>query len=125
MTHHPIIDIQGLDWTYHRTEQSIFDNLHLKIEPNDFFFVVGSSGVGKTTLVKFLIRQLQPPTRMIFHNKEDIARFSATEVQAYRRNVGVIFQDFKLIDRKSVAKNISYPLEIRGVDDDEIRQRVQ
>ncbi|USN56019.1 MAG: ATP-binding cassette domain-containing protein [Candidatus Peribacteria bacterium] len=90
----------------------MFSNLVLKIEKNDFVFVVGDSGVGKTTLLKFLIRQLQPPTKMIFHLKEDIARFTTNEVQAYRRNIGVVHQDFKLIERKNVRQNIAYPLEI-------------
>lgn len=86
----------------------------MKIERNDFCFVVGESGVGKTTLVRFLIRQLRPPKKMIFHNKEDIARFSSQEVQTYRRKIGVVYQDFKLIERKNVEENIAYPLEISG-----------
>ncbi len=110
-----LIDIHNLKWSYPRTKESIFKNLTLKIEKNDFCFIVGKSGVGKTTLVKFLIRQLRPPKKMMFHKKEDIARYGTKEVQAYRRNIGVVYQDFKLIERKNVAENIAYPLEIAGI----------
>lgn len=54
--------------------------------------------------------------RMIYHKKEDIARFTPGEVQRYRKRVGVIYQDYKLIDRKNVADNIAYPLEIAGIE---------
>jgi len=74
---------------------------------------MGRSGVGKTTLVKFLMRQLVPPLRTVFHGKDDIARYSDAEVQKYRRRIGVVFQDFKLVDWKNVKQNLSYPLRIR------------
>ena len=119
-----LIDIHGLTRAYPRTQEHIFDHLTVTIEKNDFCFIVGKSGVGKTTLVKFLIRQLTPPTKMMFHKKEDIARFDLTEVQAYRRNIGVVFQDFKLIEWKNVAENISYPLEIAGIPRQEREEKV-
>jgi len=111
-----LIDIHNLKWFYPKTQEPIFENLNIKIDKNDFCFIVGKSGVGKTTLIKFLIRQLRPPQKMIFHKKEDIARFSPFEVQTYRRNIWVVYQDFKLIDRKNVAENIAYPLEIAWID---------
>lgn len=60
------------------------------------------------------MRQLNPPKKMIFFNKEDVARFTSTEVQSYRSRIGVVFQDFKLIDWMTVSDNISYPLRIHG-----------
>ena len=110
-----LIDIHNLKRHYPKTKEPIFDNLSVKIEKNDFCFIVGKSGVGKTTLIKFLIRQLKPPKKMIFHKKEDISRFGPFEVQKYRRNIWVVYQDFKLIDRKNVSENIAYPLEIAWV----------
>ncbi len=112
----PLIDIQWLTRAYPGTTKNIFSHLFLSINKDDFCFVVGKSGIGKTTLVKFLIRQLQPPMRMIYHKKEDIARFTPWEVQRYRKRIGVIYQDYKLIDRKNVADNIAYPLEIAGIE---------
>lgn len=85
---------------------------------------MGKSGVGKTTLVKFLMRQLTPPLRTIFHGKDDIARYSNTEVQDYRRKIGVVFQDFKLIDRKNVEQNLRSPLEMSKMEEESILGRV-
>ena len=112
---HPLIDMQHLTWTYPDATTPIFDNFSMKLEQGEFCFLVGKSGAGKTTLVKFLLRQLRPPTKMIFFNKEDIARFSRGEVQSYRSRIGVVFQDFKLIDWMTVEENIAFPLTIHGI----------
>lgn len=84
---------------------------------------MGKSGVGKTTLVKFLMRQLVPPRRTIFHGKDDISRYSAREVQSYRRDIWVVFQDFKLVDRKTAEQNLRYPLEISDLPGREAKER--
>lgn len=84
---------------------------------------MGKSGVWKTTLVKFLMRQLVPPRRTVFHGKDDISRYSAREVQAYRRDIWVVFQDFKLVDRKTAEQNLRYPLEISDVTKREAKDR--
>jgi len=78
--------------------------------------VIGKSGIGKTTLVKFLMRELTPPKKMIFFKQEDLARLSTAEVQRYRRKIGVVFQDYKLIPHKTAYENIIYPLQIMGED---------
>lgn len=118
---HPLIDIQHLTWSYPDATKRIFDNFSMKVEKGDFCFLVGKSGAGKTTLVKFLLRQLCPPTKMIFFNKEDIARFSDREVQAYRSRIGVVFQDFKLIDWMTVEENMSFPLTLHASDSQDIQ----
>lgn len=111
---HPLIDIQHLTWTYPDAKKPLFADFTMKVEQGEFCFLVGKSGAGKTTLVKFLLRQLTPPTKMIFFNKEDIARFSRREVQAYRSRIGVVFQDFKLIDWMTVEENILFPVTIHA-----------
>ncbi len=86
---------------------------------------MGKSWVWKTTLLKFLMRQLTPPLRTVFHGKDDVARYSDTEVQKYRRNIWVVFQDFKLIDRQTVEQNLRYPLELAWRKKTTITDRVQ
>jgi len=113
---HPIIEINWLSRWYPDCDQLIFNNFHFRLEQGDFYFLIGKSGTGKTTLVKFLLRQLTPPLKTIFYNKEDIARFDIHEVQTYRRSLGVVFQDYKLIDTMTVWENILYPLLIDNVD---------
>lgn len=121
----PLIDIQWLTRWYPESPKPLFQDLTLTLKSQDFCFVVGKSGVGKTTLIKFLIRQLVPPKKMIFHKQEDIARYTDKEVQAYRKNLGVIFQDFKLIEWKNVFENIVHPLRLDGYEiTPEIEQRV-
>jgi len=66
--------------------------------------------------VKFLLGQLLPPLKTIFFRKEDIARFSPKETQDYRRKLGVIFQDYKLLETMTVWENVSYPLIIDAID---------
>ena len=102
----------------------MFNNFSLKLFEKDFLILLGRSGSGKTTLVKFLIRQLKPPRKTIYFKKEDISRFSDAEVQKYRRNIWVIFQDFKLIDWKTVYENIAYNLEMRGEKKENIEKKV-
>lgn len=68
--------------------------------------------------------QLQPPKKMIFYKKEDVARFTDTEIQKYRRKIWVIHQDYKLIDWKTVAENIIYPLQVAWEDPEKIKRKL-
>lgn len=120
----PLIEIENLKWWYKHSYNFIFDNFNFKLFERDFVVLLWKSGSWKTTLVKFFIRQLKPPRKTIFFNKEDISRFSDTEVQRYRRNIWVVFQDFKLIDWKTVYENISYNLEMRWEKKRKIEKKV-
>lgn len=119
-----LVEIQWLTRWYPKSPSLIFDDFKFRLYKEDFCFIMGKSWVGKTTLAKFLIRQLQPPKKMIFYKKEDIARFTDTEVQKYRRQFGVVYQDFKLINWMNVEENIAYPLELLGYQKDKIKKKV-
>ena len=120
----PLIEIENLKWWYTSSYKFLFDNFSFNLYENDFVVLLGKSGSWKTTLVRFLIRQLKPPRKTIFFKKEDISRFSDYEVQKYRRNIWVIFQDFKLIDWKTVYENIAYNLEMRWEKKNIIEKKV-
>ncbi len=120
----PLIEIENLKWWYPSSYKFLFNNFSFKLFERDFLVLVGKSGSWKTTLVKFLIRQLNPPRKTIYFKKEDISRFSDLEVQKYRRNIWVIFQDFKLIEWKTVFENIAYNLEMRWETADKIEKKV-
>jgi len=120
----PLIEIENLTWGYPSSHNFIFEKFNFKLFEGDFTILLWKSGSWKTTLVKFLIRQLKPPKKSIFFRKEDIARFSNSEVQKYRRNIWVIFQDFKLIEWKTVFENIAYNLEMRWEKKDKIEKKV-
>ena len=111
-----LIEITNLTWWYPNSPSLIFDKFSFSLDKWDFMFVTGESGSGKTTLIKFLIRQLIPPRKTVFFQKEDISRYSNTEVQKYRRQIGVVFQDYKLVPWKSVWDNVILPLEMVWYD---------
>ena len=120
----PLIEIEKLRWWYPSSHKFLFNNFSFKLYEKDFLILLWRSWSWKTTLVKFLIRQLKPPRKTIYFKKEDISRFSDSEVQKYRRNIWVIFQDFKLIDWKTVYENIAYNLEMRGEKKENIEKKV-
>ncbi len=74
------------------------------------------SGAGKTTLIKILTRQITAPRKTVIYKEEDLSRLSDQEVQKYRRWIGTIYQDYKLIADKTVEENVLYPLEMNHVD---------
>jgi cell division transport system ATP-binding protein len=74
---------------------------------------MGNSGIGKTTLLKFLIGQLKAPKQSLYYLGKDLANYSDEEIQEYRQHIGVIFQDYKLLESKNVEDNIRLPLDIQ------------
>ncbi len=90
------------------------DNVNLDIEKGEFVFLVGPSGSGKSTLVRCLLKELEPTAGTIFVAGRDIGRLSQSKVPYLRRNIGCVFQDFKLLPNKTVYENVSFALEVIG-----------
>lgn len=90
----------------------LFDKLNLSLQPNEFFVLTGKSGTGKTTLVKFITGKLTPPEKTIFYNRQDISTFSESDIQILRKRLGIIFQDYQLLEDLDVRENIIYPLHL-------------
>jgi cell division transport system ATP-binding protein len=100
------------------------NDISLKIDRGEFIFLMGPSGAGKSTLVKMLIREEVPTRGQIFVASRSIVRMKRSEIPVLRRNVGMVFQDFKLLENKTVAENISFAMKVVGAGSNEIRQRV-
>ncbi len=98
-------------------------NLNLIIDKGEFVFLTGASGAGKTTLFKLLLLQERPTEGDVVVAGRNLARLAPAEVQAYRRTVGFVFQDFKLIPTKTVFDNVSFALRVLGVPVDQQRRR--
>lgn len=113
--HKLLVDIKDLTRGYDPHQEPLFKDFNFALYKHDFCVIAGRSGVGKSTLAKFLMRQIVPPRKTIYHRHEDMSRYSEKEVQYYRRNIGFVFQDYKLLERKTVYENILYPLQILGV----------
>lgn len=99
-------------------------NLSLEIQGGDFVSIVGRSGSGKSTLVRLLIAEEQPTAGDIWIDDWHINRLKPFQVPYYRRQIGVVFQDFKLLARKTVWENVAFALEVSGESDARIKQRV-
>lgn len=99
-------------------------NIDLEISKGEFVFLVGSSGAGKSTLIKLLLKEEEPTDGQIYFKGEDITRISNRNIPYIRREIGVVFQDFRLLPNKTVFENVAFALEIIGTSKKEIRRRV-
>lgn len=100
------------------------DKVSFKIERGEFVSVVGPSGAGKSTLIKLLIREELPSGGRIIVAGRDITDLRSKELPYYRRKIGVVFQDFKLLPQKTVYENIAFALEVADASLEEIREKV-
>lgn len=98
--------------------------VNLRIRPGEFVSIVGASGMGKTTLVKLLIAEERPTHGSITIGGWDISRIKSNEIPALRRQIGVVFQDFKLLPQKTVFENVAFALEVCGASNSKINQIV-
>ena len=96
------------------------DDISLVIEPKEFVSIVGHSGSGKTTLVKMLLVEERPTSGKIFYESLNVNKLSKNEIHHFRRKIGTVFQDFKLLPNKTVYENISFAMEMCGRYDDEV-----
>lgn len=112
-------------YKYYGKDHVALDDINLKIDKGEFVFLVGSSGAGKSTLLKLIICEERAEQGQILIGGKNVSRLKETHIPFLRRNIGFVFQDFKLIQRKTVFENIALPLEIIGAPGGEIRKRVQ
>ena len=97
------------------TKKSVgLDNISLHVDSGEFVCIVGQSGTGKTTLVKLLIAEERPTKGQLEIGGWDISRISYRDVPLLRRQIGVIFQDYKLLEKKTVTENVSFALQVAG-----------
>jgi len=89
-------------------------NINLSIEKGEFVFLVGPSGAGKSTLIKLILKEENPTSGRIYLNNKDITKVKNRKIPYIRRNVGVVFQDFRLLPNKTVYENIAFAMEIIG-----------
>jgi cell division transport system ATP-binding protein len=100
-------------------------DVSLEIDKGEFVFLTGASGAGKSTLLKLIFCEEPATSGQLLLFGKNVAKVSASAIPYVRRNIGVVFQDFKLIPRRTVAENVALPLEVRGIHDREIRKKVK
>jgi cell division transport system ATP-binding protein len=99
-------------------------DITLGIDPGEFVSIVGHSGAGKTTLLKMLFAETYPSEGAVYFGSRDISELSNKELLRLRRNIGTVFQDFRLLPTKNVYENIAFALEVAGKSDEEIQADV-
>jgi cell division transport system ATP-binding protein len=109
----------------HYDSLSALADISMEIGPGEFVFLVGPSGAGKSTLLKLIIREDLPSRGDVFIDGMDVTKMHSSDVPHLRRKVGTVFQDFKLLPQRTVSENVAFPLEILGLDDDEVRKVVE
>ena len=94
------------------------------IEKGEFVFLVGPSGSGKSTLIRLLLKEIEPTTGRIIIGGRDLGRLPHRKVPQLRRNIGCVFQDFKLLSDRTTSENVAYALKVQGESRNQIRRKV-
>lgn len=111
------------DVTKRYQKHLVLDKISLTIKSGEFVSIVGGSGAGKSTLLHALVAAERISSGSIKVDGQELRELSSEEVQAYRRKIGIVFQDYKLLTKKTVFENVAFALEVAGYDNAFIRQR--
>lgn len=96
----------------YKKEFTAVKNINLKIDDGEFLFVVGKSGAGKSTLIKLLLREITPSEGIITYNNQDVTKIRKRNVSLYRRKIGFVFQDYRLLPKMTVYENVAFAMEM-------------
>lgn len=118
-----MIHFYNVSKTYNNGVKALLD-VTLRIKKGEFLFLVGHSGAGKSTLIKLIYREELPTRGQVMFNGKNILRLRSGEVPGLRRKIGMVFQDFRLLPKKTVAENVAFALEVTGVSRQNIRRVV-
>jgi cell division transport system ATP-binding protein len=118
-----MITFEGVTKVY-EPDVAALKNVTFVIEKGEFVFIVGASGSGKSTLIKLLLKEIDPSVGRIMVGGRDLNRLERNMVPLLRRNVGCVFQDFKLLPSRSAADNVAYALKVQGESRASIRRKV-
>src|SRR3954467_11706856 len=118
-----VVSFSDVEKRYSPTDVAV-DGISFDIFPGEFVFLVGQSGSGKSTTMRLLIKESDPTAGEIRVAGRDLAKIPRARVPYYRRNLGVIFQDYKLLPNRTVYENVAYALQVTGGGRREIRDKV-
>ena len=119
-----MIDLTNVCKTYKNGVNALY-NINLHIDQGEFVYIIGPTGSGKSTLIKLLDGEEVPTKGTVKVVGINVGKLKHSKVPLYRRNIGVVFQDYRLLPKKTVVENISYALEVIGMRKDMIRHRVR
>jgi len=119
-----MVEAQNLSMKYDKGKSLALENLTFSIDRGEFVFFVGSSGAGKSTLMKLIIREERPDDGVLKVFGRDVARLPKHRLPFLRRNIGMVFQDFRLMEERSAYENVAFAMTVIGSSRREIRRRV-
>jgi cell division transport system ATP-binding protein len=118
-----MISLRGVTLTYPNGVRAL-DDVDLEVAKGSFVFLVGHSGTGKSTLLKLLYREMRPTAGEVTVDNIRVDKLRRSKVPALRRNIGVVFQDFKLLLHKTVWENVAFALQVTGANTKDVRRQV-
>ncbi len=118
-----VICLENVCKSYSPTTAAL-DNVNLKIRPGEFVFIVGENGSGKSTLIRLLLRELKATSGNVYVMGQNLGKLRHGQIPKYRRQIGVVFQDFRLLNDRNVYENVAFAQRILEVPAQEIRKNV-
>ena len=118
-----MIELTNVTKVYENGARGV-DNISLEINQGEFVFIVGSSGSGKTSLVRLLLKEIEPTAGQILVNDIDLGQLTRKKMPEYRRKMGVVFQDFRLLRNKTVYDNVAFAMQVVEASDRQVRRTV-
>lgn len=118
-----MIELENVSKTY-STGTPAINGVSLHIDKGEFVFIVGSSGSGKSTLIKLLLKELEPTSGKVIVNNKDLSRLKRKQIPKFRRNLGVVFQDFRLLKDRNVYENVAFAQRVIQTPTRTIKKKV-
>ena len=119
-----MITLENVSKSYTNDGMPALNNVSLHIDKGEFVFIVGDSGSGKSTMIKLLLRELTPTSGRIIVNNFDLSKLRRRKIPKYRRNIGVVFQDFRLLKDRNVYENVAFAQRVIEVPTRQIKKNV-
>ncbi|SFR65092.1 cell division ATP-binding protein FtsE [Anaeromicropila populeti] len=119
----PIIALENVSKSY-ASETKALQDVSLRILKGEFVFIVGSSGSGKSTLIKLMLKEVEPTIGKVYVNGKELTRLRRGQVPAFRRTLGIVFQDFRLLKDRTVFENVAFAQQVIGAGKHEILKKV-
>ena len=109
-----MIALEHVTKTYPKASRPSLNDVSCAIEKGEFVFFIGPSGSGKSTIVKLLLREIQPTKGKVFVNSREVGGMRSWRIANFRRSIGCVFQDFRLLPNRTAYENVAFALEVIG-----------
>ena len=109
-----MIQLEHVTKTYPKASKPSLDDVSVEIEKGDFVFFIGPSGSGKSTIIKLLLHEITPNRGKVFVNEREVTTMRSWKIPAFRRSIGCVFQDFRLLPNRTAYENVAFALEVIG-----------